>query len=199
MAFETGTNVWRRLPAWPAGCASGCSVKPAPLYLASGRRLDFAAPKSGDTAFDEYVSDPEKPVPFQARPILQSSYDDGKSWREWLVSDQREASGRPDVAVFVSDVLAAPVKISGQPVVNLVASTSGTDTDWVVKVIDVYPDEVAGQPAMGGYQPHWSRRTFSAGATGRASRRRKRSHPGSPCLTASRCRRRTMSSCRATG
>jgi putative CocE/NonD family hydrolase len=152
MAFETGTNAWRRLPAWPAGCANGCSVKPTPLYLASGRKLDFSAPKPGDTAFDEYVSDPEKPVPFQARPILQSSYDDGKSWREWLVSDQREASGRPDVAVFVSDVLTAPVKISGQPVVNLVASTSGTDADWVVKVIDVYPDEVAGQPAMGGYQ-----------------------------------------------
>jgi putative CocE/NonD family hydrolase len=152
MAFETGTNAWRRLPAWPAGCASGCSGKAAPLYLASGGKLDFAAPKAGETTFDEYVSDPEKPVPFQARPILQSSYDDGKSWREWLVSDQRESSGRPDVAVFVSDVLTAPVKISGQPVVNLVASTSGTDADWVVKVIDVYPDEVAGQPAMGGYQ-----------------------------------------------
>ena len=152
MAFETGTNAWRRLPAWPAGCASGCSVKPAPLYLTSGGKLDFAAPRAGETAFDEYVSDPEKPVPFQARPILQSSFDDGKSWREWLVSDQRKASGRPDVAVFESDVLTAPVKISGQPVVNLVASTSGTDSDWVVKVIDVYPDEVAGQPAMGGYQ-----------------------------------------------
>jgi putative CocE/NonD family hydrolase len=151
-AFETGTNAWRRLPAWPAGCASGCSVKPTPLYLASGLKLDFAAPKPGDAPFDEYVSDPAKPVPFQARPILQSSFDDGKSWREWLVSDQREASGRPDVLVFVSDVLAAPVKISGQPVVNLVASTTGTDADWVVKVIDVYPDEVAGQPAMGGYQ-----------------------------------------------
>jgi putative CocE/NonD family hydrolase len=151
-AFETGTNAWRRLPAWPAGCASGCSVKPTPLYLASGLKLDFTAPKPGDTPFDEYVSDPAKPVPFQARPILQSSFDDGKSWREWLVTDQREASGRPDVAVFVSDVLTAPVKISGQPVVNLVAATSGTDADWVVKVIDVYPDEVAGQPAMGGYQ-----------------------------------------------
>jgi hypothetical protein len=68
------------------------------------------------------------------------------------VDDQREASGRPDVAVFVSDVLSAPVKISGQPVANLVASTSGTDSDWVVKVIDLYPDEVASQPAMGGYQ-----------------------------------------------
>ena len=151
-AFETGTNAWRRLPAWPAGCASGCSVKPTPLYLGSGLKLSYTAPKPGDTPFDEYVSDPAKPVPFQARPILQSSFDDGKSWREWLVTDQREASGRPDVAVFVSDVLTAPVKISGQPVVNLVAATSGTDADWVVKVIDVYPDEVAGQPAMGGYQ-----------------------------------------------
>jgi putative CocE/NonD family hydrolase len=69
-----------------------------------------------------------------------------------LVDDQRESSGRPDVVAFVSDVLSLPVKISGQPVANLIASTNGTDADWVVKVIDVYPDEVAGQPAMGGYQ-----------------------------------------------
>jgi uncharacterized protein len=154
VAFETGTNAWRRLPAWPAGCAppSGCSVKPTPLYLAAGGSLDFAAPKAGDAAFDEYVSDPAKPVPFIARPVVPSSYDKGKSWREWLVSDQREASSRPDVAVFVSDVLTAPVKISGQPVANLVASTSGSDSDWVVKLIDVSPDEVAADPGMGGYQ-----------------------------------------------
>jgi putative CocE/NonD family hydrolase len=68
------------------------------------------------------------------------------------VDDQREASGRPDVLAFVSETLAAPVKISGEPVASLVASSSGTDSDWVVKLIDVYPDEVAGQPAMGGYQ-----------------------------------------------
>jgi len=68
------------------------------------------------------------------------------------VDDEREASGRPDVIVFVSDVLTSPVKISGQPIANLVASTSGTDCDWVVKLIDVYPDEVAGQETMGGYQ-----------------------------------------------
>jgi len=79
-------------------------------------------------------------------------YSDGLTWSEWLVDDQREASGRPDVLAFTSEVLTAPMKISGQPVANLVASTSGTDSDWVVKVIDVYPDEVAGQPAMGGYQ-----------------------------------------------
>jgi hypothetical protein len=152
VAFETGTNTWRRLTAWPSGCASGCSLKPTPLYLAAGGKLGFAAPKPGDAAFEEYVSDPAKPVPYVARPAFPSTWDKGVTWKEWLVSDQREASGRPDVAVFTSDVLTAPLKISGQPVANLIASTSGTDSDWVVKLIDVYPDEVAGQPAMGGYQ-----------------------------------------------
>jgi uncharacterized protein len=145
-AFETGSNTWRRLPAWPAGCPSGCSVKATPLYLTSGSKLSFAAPKSGDTGFDEYVSDPARPVLFQPRPIVSTN------WKSWLVEDQRHAASRPDVAVFTSEVLKAPVKISGQPMVNLVASTSGTDSDWVVKVIDVYPDEVAAQPEMGGYQ-----------------------------------------------
>jgi uncharacterized protein len=151
VAFETGTNTWRRLPGWPAGCASGCTVRPTPLYLSAGLKAGFAAPKAGETAFDEYISDPQKPVPFRARPIRPVGAADG-TWRQWLVDDQREASGRPDVVVFVSDALSAPVKISGQPIANLIASTSGTDSDWVVKVIDVYPDEVAGQPGMGGYQ-----------------------------------------------
>jgi hypothetical protein len=151
-AFETGTNSWRRLPAWPAGCASGCTVRPSPLYLGAGLKASFTAPKTGDAAFEEYVSDPAKPVPFRARPIQPVGYTKGLTWAEWLVDDQREASGRPDVVVFTSGVLSAPVKISGQPVANLVASTSGTDSDWVIKVIDVYPDEMAGQPALGGYQ-----------------------------------------------
>ena len=145
-AFETGTNTWRRLPAWPAGCASGCAIRPTPLYLTAGLKLSFAAPKSGDAAYEEYVSDPAKPVPFRARPI------DDSTWSLWLVDDQREASGRPDVAVFISDVLSTSVKISGQPIANLIASTSGTDSDWVIKVIDLYPDEVAEQPTLGGYQ-----------------------------------------------
>jgi len=151
-AFETGTNTWRRLTAWPSGCASGCSVRPAPLYLNAGGKVSFDAPRAGDAAFDEYVSDPAKPVPFHARPIPPGSFDHGQGWREWLVTDQREASGRTDVVAFVSDVLDAPVKISGQPIANLLASTSGTDSDWVVKLIDVYPDEVAADPALGGYQ-----------------------------------------------
>jgi len=146
MAFETGTNKWQRLSAWPAGCSSGCVIHPMPFYLRAGSKASFDEAKSGEAGYDEYISDPAKPVPFRARPI------DGGSWSRWLVDDQREQSGRPDVAVFTSDILSAPVKISGEPIVNLIASTSGTDSDWVVKVIDLYPDEVAGQPNMGGYQ-----------------------------------------------
>jgi putative CocE/NonD family hydrolase len=139
-AFETGTNTWRRFSSWPG------NVRPTPLYLNAGARVSFTAPAAGAAAFDEYVSDPAKPVPFRPRPI------DNGSWSRWLVDDQRETSGRTDVAAFTSDVLTEPVKISGQPLVNLMASTSGTDSDWVVKLIDVYPDQVAGQPNMGGYQ-----------------------------------------------
>jgi putative CocE/NonD family hydrolase len=151
-AFETGTNRWLRLPSWPAGCAAGCAIRPAPLYLASGLKLDRVAPATGGERYEEYVSDPAKPVPYRARPIQPMGYGAGMTWSQWLVDDQREASGRPDVLAFTSDVLREPVKISGHPVVNLIASTSGTDSDWVVKVIDVYPDELAGQPEMGGYQ-----------------------------------------------
>jgi putative CocE/NonD family hydrolase len=151
-AFETGTNTWRKLPSWPAGCATGCTTTATPLYLKAGLKLSMNAPASGDAAYDEYVSDPSKPVPFRARPTRPTGYDTCAMWPCWLVDDQREASGRTDVVAFVSDVLKTPMKISGQPIANLVASTSGTDSDWVVKVIDVYPDEVAGQPNMGGYQ-----------------------------------------------
>ena len=153
-AFETGTNTWRKLNSWPSGCDSGCAPKATPLYFASGLKLSFDAPAKSDSAYEEYVSDPAKPVPFRKRPTRPVGYDieKGLTWPLWLVDDQREASGRPDVLAFTSDVLTAPVKISGQPVANLVASTSGTDSDWVVKLIDVYPDEVAGQEQMGGYQ-----------------------------------------------
>jgi putative CocE/NonD family hydrolase len=151
-AFETGTNVWRRLPAWPAGCSSGCAPKPTALYLGAELKLSMTAPAAADAPFDEYISDPAKPVPFRARPSQPVGYTTELTWSQWLVDDQREASGRPDVLVFTSDVLTAPLKISGQPIANIIASTSGTDSDWVVKLIDVYPDEVASQPNMGGYQ-----------------------------------------------
>jgi len=145
VAFETGTNTWHTLSKWPAGCETGCNIKPAPLYLTAGLKASFRE-NSKAPGYEEYVSDPAKPVPFRSRPI------DAASWSRWLVDDQREASGRPDVLVFTSDVLTEPVKISGEPIANLFASTSGTDSDWVVKLIDLYPDQVAGQPNLGGYQ-----------------------------------------------
>jgi len=125
-AFETGVNRWQSLQAWPSAPAM------KPLYLEAGLKLGFRAPAGSDTAFDEYVSDPAKPVPFRARPSQPIGYDPPLTWPEWLVDDQREASGRPDVLTYTSDVLTAPVHISGQPIANLVASTSGTDSDWVV-------------------------------------------------------------------
>ncbi len=143
-AYETGANVWTSLPAWPPAQSVA-----KPIYLRAGLKLDFAPPQAGEAGFEEYVSDPAKPVPYRRRPVGSAG---GPDWGKWLVDDQREASGRQDVLAFTSDVLTAPLKISGEPVANLIASITGTDSDWVVKLIDLYPDEVAGQPAMGGYQ-----------------------------------------------
>ncbi|HEY0564766.1 MAG TPA: CocE/NonD family hydrolase, partial [Terriglobales bacterium] len=143
-AFESGTNKWDTLPTWPAPQAQATK-----LYLNPGMKASFNRADAANAAYDEYVSDPEKPVLFRERPFSFNMEDE---WRTWLVMDQRNSAARPDVLSYTSDVLKAPVHIAGPPVVNLVASTSGTDSDWVVKVIDVYPDEVAQQPEMGGYQ-----------------------------------------------
>jgi hypothetical protein len=150
-AFETGTHVWRRLADWPVA-GEGTPVAATPFYLGAGLTLSPAPPTAAGAPFEAYVSDPAKPVPFRARPIQPVGYDATHTWPQWLTDDQREASGRTDVLAFVSEPLAAPLKVSGEPMVNLVAATSGTDADWVVKVIDVYPDEVASQPTMGGFQ-----------------------------------------------
>ncbi len=150
-AFQTGENQWQQLKSWPAGCPAGCLPQPTPLFLHPGSRLAFTPPAQGE-AFDEYISDPAKPVPFRTRPSQPVGYTPNLSWVRWLVDDQREFSGRPDVLSFTTDPLTSPLTISGEPIANLVASTSGTDADWVVKLIDVYPDEVAGQPELGGYQ-----------------------------------------------
>ena len=151
-AFETGTNAWRRLDAWPSGCASGCTVRPTPLYLQGDAKLAFAPPAAAGASFDEFVSDPARPVPFRVRPTRSTGYDTRDRWADWLADDQRQMSTRTDVLTYTTDVLTAPVKITGEPIVHLVASTSGTDADWVVKLIDVYPDEVPVEPALGGFQ-----------------------------------------------
>jgi uncharacterized protein len=149
LAFETGTNVWQHLERWPLSCESGCPSTPQRLYLQSGSALGFTPPAKSANAYDEYVSDPAKPVPYQPRPVR---FQNGPAWQRWLLNDQRFVADRTDVLTYVTPVLTAPVHIAGAPVVNLFASTSGTDSDWVVKLIDVYPDEVPADPPMGGYQ-----------------------------------------------
>ncbi|HKX91119.1 MAG TPA: CocE/NonD family hydrolase [Sphingomicrobium sp.] len=148
-AFETGTNQWRRLDDWPQACMSGCPANLSPIYPRAGERLSFEAPAV--RASDSYFSDPAKPVTYRARPNL-SPWAQGSTWRFWLVDDQRFADGRPDVLVYASEPLTRPLRLAGTPLVHLVAATSGTDSDWVVKLIDVYPDQVPDRPALGGYQ-----------------------------------------------
>ena len=150
-AYLTGINAWRRLSSWPSGCEAKCAISPTPLYLQPGFEASFATPRRGG-AFDSYISDPAKPVPYRKRPIQSVGYENEYRWPSWLVDDQREASGRTDVLSYQSEVLTESVHIAGQPIANIIASTTGTDADWVVKVIDVYPDEVGSSPKMGGYQ-----------------------------------------------
>ncbi len=151
LAYETGTNIWRRYNAWPLSCESGCGRKMQPLYLRPGARLGFVPPASDGAPYEEYISDPAHPVPYSARPILPV-YSRESTWERWLVNDQRSLSNRPDVLNYISDVLTEPVVLSGQPIANLYASTSGTDSDFVVKLIDVYPDKYEAQPELRGYQ-----------------------------------------------
>jgi len=146
--FDSGSMEWNRLQKYPQACESGCAATMKPIYLTPGLGLSFDKPTSG-APFEEYVSDPGKPVPYVRRPVR---WDDPDQWRYWLSSDQRHVDGRPDVLTFVTEPLTAPMKISGEPIVNLFASTSGTDSDWVVKLIDVYPDAVPSDAPMGGYE-----------------------------------------------
>jgi putative CocE/NonD family hydrolase len=150
LAFQTGANAWQRLQGWPQSCATGCASATKPLYFQSGGGLAFTAPAGGSEA-DDYVSDPAKPIPYRLRPI-RPTYAGGSTWGQWLVDDQRPFSDRTDVLTYETPPLDQPVAIAGAPMVNLIASTTGSDGDFVVKLIDVYPDEYAPDPKMGGYQ-----------------------------------------------
>jgi putative CocE/NonD family hydrolase len=150
-AFETGTNGWHGLGDWPSGCEAGCTIEHTPMYLQTGGKLGPALPAAAVPGFESYVSDPARPVPYLPRPIHIGG-DGESSWQTWLVSDQRDAASRTDVLSYTSPPLTAPLKIAGEPVANLSASTTGTDGDFVVKLIDVYPDEMGREPKLGGYQ-----------------------------------------------
>lgn len=149
-AYESGANRWRGYDTWPLSCAVGCPQASHPLYLHPQGGLGFQRADGAEHVV-EYVSNPAKPVPYRSRPI-RPTYADDSTWGRWLVDDQREFASRPDVVSWTSDVLTQPVRIAGAPVVHLRASSTGADADWVVKLIDVYPDEVPADPALGGYQ-----------------------------------------------
>ena len=147
--YNTGENHWDRFTNWPLACDQGCASPMKPLYLESGFGLGFDKPAGSAGAEDSYVSDPAKPVPYVPRPVR---FADGERWRQWLVTDQRSVADRTDVLTYQTPVLTAPVRVSGAPMADLFAATTGTDSDWVVKLIDVYPDEVPSQPELGGYE-----------------------------------------------
>ena len=148
--FETGPNRWRRFDRWPP------VVETRRLYLQPGGHLAWGPPAAAaaDSA-TEYVSDPLKPVPYSPRPQWGFDYDNPSviaAWRRWLVEDQRFVDGRPDVATWVSEPLAAPLTIRGPVKAKLLAETTGSDADWVVKLIDVFPDHAPEGMEMSGYE-----------------------------------------------
>jgi uncharacterized protein len=143
--YNTGDNRWEKFKNWPLACDKGCATPLKPLYLQANNGLGFGAAAQGG---DAYISDPANPVPHLSRPV---NFDDGR-WGDWLVSDQRQADGRTDVMTYRSEVLSAQVRVSGAPIADIYAQTTGTDGDFVVKIIDEYPAEVASDTKMGGYQ-----------------------------------------------
>jgi putative CocE/NonD family hydrolase len=157
VTFETGTNAWQVYDEWPPRNLT----EDRGLYFQANGRLSFEAPVTeDDRAFDSYVSDPSRPVPYRPRPI-EATYDPrGSGWRTWLVGDQRFVHLRPDVLSWETEPLAEDITVTGRIVARLFASTTGTDSDWIVKLIDVYPEDVPADPAMGGYQLMISNEVF---------------------------------------
>jgi hypothetical protein len=144
LTFRTGVNEWVRHNAW----APKENIVERKLYLQANEKLSFDAPPATDkTAFDEYVSDPSNPVPYRPRPIKLRS-----GWGTWLLEDQRFVDHRPDVLTWSTEPLTADVTVSGKIIADIFASTTGTDSDWIVKLIDVYPENYQPEPDMSGYQ-----------------------------------------------
>jgi putative CocE/NonD family hydrolase len=142
--FQTGSNVWKSYSAWPPK-----ETEVRKLYTVPHNKCAFEKPNSA--GFTSYISDPAHPVPYRALPI-EATYGEGSRWYTWQVEDQRFVSSRPDVISFTSDSLTADLTVTGKIIAHLVASTSGTDADWVVKLIDVYPNQDPKNFLMSQYQ-----------------------------------------------
>ena len=143
LTFRTGENKWVEHSEWPPKQ----NISERKLYLLAGKKLSFTIPPAEPKAFESYVSAPDTPVPYRPRPIQVRS-----GWPVWLVEDQRFVDRRPDVLTFESYTLTEDVTVAGRIVANLFAATSGTDSDWIVKLIDVYPDKYEPDQTMSGYQ-----------------------------------------------
>jgi uncharacterized protein len=146
--FESGSNRWRTFDSWPPK-----SARTRSLYFHAGRRLSFDPPTAAEGSMnDSYVSDPANPVPYRPRPIEPTYYPKGSGWYTWLLEDQRFVDHRPDVLSWETEPLTEDVVLAGEITAKLFASTTGGDADWVVKLIDVYPENYEPDFKLGGYQ-----------------------------------------------
>ena len=144
--YQTGSNTWKKYSTWP-----DASAKPEKLYLQNNKGLSFEKPGNAGKGFDSYVSDPEFPICYRTRPI-EITYSDSSDWETWLVEDQRIVDHRPDVVTYKSDSLDHDLTVTGDVIAHLFASTTGSDADWVVKLIDVYPDMYKKDITMSQYE-----------------------------------------------
>jgi hypothetical protein len=149
ITFQTGANEWKSYDQWPPRNIT----TDRKLYFRANGKLSFdQTAETGPRAFDSYISDPANPVPYRPRPIEATYYIRGSGWGAWLLEDQRFVHHRPDVLSWETDTLTEDVAITGNVVAHLFASTSGTDSDWIVKLVDVYPEDYPKDYKMGGYQ-----------------------------------------------
>ncbi len=156
LTFESGSNRWRRWDSWPPSRAT----ESRPLYFGPEGRLSFVAPAGPDEPSDCYVSDPAHPVPYRHRPIQSTYFEGGSKWPTWLVEDQRFVDDRADVLSWETPPLEADLAIAGEVTARLFASTTGGDADWIVKLIDVYPEKYPENPDLAGYQLMVSNEVF---------------------------------------
>lgn len=146
LTFEAGTNIWRNWQQWPPKASTEQK-----LFFNMNGKLTFEAP-TGENGKDDYISDPAHPVPYRHRPIQATYHSGGSKWSTWHVEDQRFITGRNDVLCWESDILTEDVTIAGEVTAHLFASTTGSDADWVLKLIDVYPEHNPENWDLAGYQ-----------------------------------------------
>ena len=147
ITFQTGSNTWKTYDNWPPKEAVKKNI-----YFREDGKLSFEKPASNNTdAFDSYISDPAHPVPYRTRPV-EETYSPGSRWYTWLTEDQRFVHNRPDVLSWETETLEEDVTVTGTITAKLFAATTGSDADWIMKLIDVYPEKYPDDPKMGGYQ-----------------------------------------------